>query len=196
MTNLFRFRIFFCFMKRTHIIAILFTAMLFVASPVYAAGQEADGAARLFPIAEAARDNRVTILRAYLHTQDSPLTDDAATFIREADNNHIDWRLVAAIAGVESTFGKHIPGGSYNAWGWGVFTGEQDGIHFDNWADGIAQVSEGLRKNYIDKGATDIYDIGWIYAANGNSWGSHVTFFLDKIANFTPADPIALDVAI
>ena len=32
--------------------------------------------------------------------------------------NGLDYRLVPAISGVESTFGKHIPDNSYNAYGW------------------------------------------------------------------------------
>ncbi len=185
-------------MKNIRILAISFVigAMFTMATPVYAFETVAGDAAQLAPAIRETHDNRATILRAYLHTIDSPLMDEAAAFVREADKNNLDWKLVAAIAGVESTFGKQIPGGSYNAWGWGVFTGTQDGIHFANWAEGIAQVSEGLRKNYIDRGAKDIYDIGWIYAANGDSWGSHVNFFMEKMANFTPTDPIALDVAI
>jgi hypothetical protein len=170
--------------------------MFTMATSVRAFETVAGDAARLAPAIRETRDNRANILRAYFHSQDSPLTDEAQIFVREADKNNIDWKLVAAIAGVESTFGKQIPGGSYNAWGWGVFTGTQDGVHFANWAEGIVRVSLGLRKNYIDRGAKDIYDIGWIYAANGNSWGSHVNFFMDKIANYTPADPISLDVAI
>jgi len=183
-------------MKQTLImLSLLAGALLFAASPVCAYTRESGGAASMSG-REIAPDNRANMLRAYLYTLDSPLADVASTFVREADKNNIDWRLVAAIAGAESTFGKQIPKGSYNAWGWGVFTGTQDGVHFADWADGIAQVSEGLRKNYIDRGAKDIYDIGWIYAANGNSWGSHVNFFMEKIADFTPADPITLDVAI
>jgi hypothetical protein len=185
------------YMKQTLFIFTIITgALLLLVSPVYAETQESDAAARMISVITPVKDNRITILRAYLHDQDSPLEDAAATFVREADKQNIDWRLVAAIAGVESTFGVQIPNGSFNAWGWGIFTGTQDGIHFNSWADGVAQVSEGLRKNYIDHGADDIYEIGWIYAANGISWGIHVNYFIDKITNFTPVDPISLEVAI
>lgn len=141
-------------------------------------------------------DTRVSRLRMFLASYDSPLAADAETFVSEADKYNLDWKLVAAIAGVESTFGKHIPTGSYNGWGWGVFTGASDGVHFENWADGIAQVSEGLRNNYIDRGANDIYDIGWIYAANGDSWAAHVRYFVDKLESFTPAEVAQLPVSI
>ena len=114
----------------------------------------------------------------------------------EADKNNLDWKLVAAIAGVESTFGKEIPAGSYNCWGWGIPTGATDGVHFTSWADGITQVSEGLRQNYINRGSKDIYDIGWIYAANGNSWATHVRYFIDQMEAFQPTHVAQLPVSI
>src|SRR5260221_14778634 len=55
------------------------------------------------------QDNRTEILQAYLEQYNSPLADHAQTFIQEADANNLDWRMVAAIAGVESGFGEAIP---------------------------------------------------------------------------------------
>ncbi len=141
-------------------------------------------------------DTRVEHLRAYLASHDSPLTESADAFVAEADKNSLDWRLVAAIAGTESTFGKHIPTGSFNAWGWGIPTGAQSGIGFKNWEQGIATVSDGLAKNYFGRGAKTLYDVGWIYAANGISWGNHVTFFINQIDAFVPASPELLAVSI
>ncbi|OGG11407.1 hypothetical protein A2Z00_00565 [Candidatus Gottesmanbacteria bacterium RBG_13_45_10] len=140
-------------------------------------------------------DMRPELLRAFLHAHNSPLEQQAKTFISEADKNNLDWKLVAAIAGVESTFGKHIPSGSYNAWGWGIPTGAQYGIAFASWKDGIASVSEGLKKNYIDKGAQSIEEIGYIYAASP-AWPAHVRFFIDKIESFQPTDPEELALNI
>jgi hypothetical protein len=141
-------------------------------------------------------DTRAQKLRAYLASYNSPLAADADTFIEEADKNGLDWKLVAAIAGVESTFGKEIPTGSYNAWGWGVFTGAQDGVHFTDWTDGITKVSEGLKTNYVDRGAKTVYDIGWMYAANGDSWSSHVRYFINQLEAFKPVDVSQLPVSI
>lgn len=125
-------------------------------------------------------DNRAKILQAYLAKHNSPLQYQSQDFIDAADQYNLDWRLVASIAGTESTFGKFIPGG-YNAWGWGVY-GTQ-AIYFDSWRDGIFTVSEGLRKNYLNKGLNDPYAINKVYAASP-TWGSHVSFFLNEIAKF------------
>ncbi len=164
---------------------------------VFATSEAGSTATLAYHVAsDTTNDTRVRRLRMFLESYDSPLAADAATFVAEADKYNLDWKLVAAIAGVESTFGKQIPTGSYNSWGWGVFTGAADGVHFKDWAQGIAVVSEGLRKNYIDRGARDIYDMGWIYAANGDSWASHVRYFIDKLETFQPTEVAQLPVSI
>lgn len=132
-------------------------------------------------------DKRAEMLQAYLAKFNSPMQYQAQNFVDAADKNDLDWRLVASIAGVESTFGKHIPGGneqsstSYNAWGWGVY-GTQ-AIYFDSWKDGIDTVSEGLRKNYLNKGLNDPYEINRVYAASP-TWGAHVSYFLADLDKF------------
>ena len=140
-------------------------------------------------------DQRATRLKVYLDSHNSPLADEAAFLIQEADRLNLDWRLVAAIAGTESTFGKRIPSRSYNAWGWAIFTGQNDGKHFSSWKDGITTVSEGLRFKYMDKGAKTIEQIGRIYAASPR-WSGNVRFFLNAIEQFDPTDTSLLAVTI
>ena len=127
-----------------------------------------------------AADKRALVLQAYLAKHNSPMQYQAQNFVDAADQYNLDWKLVPAIAGVESTFGKFIPGG-YNAWGWGVY-GTQ-AIYFGSWKDGIFTVSEGLRKNYLNKGLSDPYDINRVYAASP-TWGSHVSYFLGDLERF------------
>ncbi|OGG23634.1 hypothetical protein A3A79_00290 [Candidatus Gottesmanbacteria bacterium RIFCSPLOWO2_01_FULL_43_11b] len=176
-------------MKYIALIALFLSAL----TPVFAEG-ESDAAASLVAHA-ASQDERVERLTDFLASQNSPFADEASYFVAEADRLNLDWKLVAAIAGVESTFGKHIPTGSYNAWGWGVFTGTQWGVAFANWRDGITQVSEGIKFNYIDKGAETIEQIGRIYAASP-AWSWKVHFFLDQIEAFAPNDSTQLDITI
>lgn len=140
-------------------------------------------------------DPRVRQLEAYLTSHSSPIASEARHFINEADRLNLDWRLVAAISGVESTFGKHIPTGSFNAWGWGVFTGQSWGVNFKNWTDGITQVSEGLKYNYVDRGAETVEQIGRIYAASP-AWPWKVRFFLSEIEGFVPKRSNQLDIVI
>lgn len=165
------------------------------ANSVFAAAPEAGSAGVLASFAPLLVDKRVAHLESFFRSYNSPLEKHAVTFIREADKHNMDWRFVAAIAGVESTFGKHIPPGSYNAWGWGIPTGAQSGIGFRSWDEGIATVTKGLKKNYINKGAVTFSQIGRIYAASP-VWSSHVEFFMDKITNFVPAGKEILKVTI
>ncbi|HCR81422.1 hypothetical protein A2875_04175 [Candidatus Gottesmanbacteria bacterium RIFCSPHIGHO2_01_FULL_46_14] len=140
-------------------------------------------------------DTRATKLHAYLESHNSPLASESGHFIAEADRLGLDWRLVAAIAGVESTYGKQIPNGSYNAWGWGIPTGATWGIAFGDWKGGITTVSEGLKYNYIDKGAVTINQMGRMYAASP-AWSWKVRYFIDQITEFMPNSPSLLSVTI
>lgn len=183
-------------MKKT-LLAIL-VVIVFLAFPgcVLAIGSASEAGASAKPsFAQIQVDDRAMRLKAYLASHNSPLTDHAEHFVSEADRLNLDWKLVAAIAGTESTFGKRIPTNSYNGWGWGVFTGQQTGINFDGWEDGITQVSEGLKYNYVDKGAKTIDQMGRKYAASP-VWAAHVKFFMEKIEDFTPKKASQLAVTI
>ncbi len=128
------------------------------------------------------QDNRAKILSAYLEQYNSPLADHAQTFINQADANHLDWKMVAAISGVESDFGEAIPPYSYNAWGFGVYGSNVLG--FTSWDDGITVVSTALRQEYMDnRGATNIYQIGATYATDP-SWAYKVQGYMDAIDQF------------
>lgn len=139
-------------------------------------------------------DPKAEILAKYLAKHDSPLQYHAQDFIDAANSYGLDWRLVAAISGVESTFGKFIPGG-FNGWGWGVY-GTQ-AVYFKSWKEGIYTVSQGLRENYINKGLTSPYQMNRVYAASP-FWGGKVTFFmndLDKFAQNYKSEPIVEIIA-
>lgn len=137
-------------------------------------------------------DPRAEILRDYLAQYNSPLQNHAQDFVEVADKNNMDWRLVPSIAGVESTFGKHTPGGdgfytpSYNGWGWGVYGNQA--LYFESWRDGIETVSFGLKKNYIDKGLDDPYKMNRVYAASP-TWGTKVSYFLNDLDEFAKNHP-------
>jgi hypothetical protein len=181
--------------NKTLFIVLAIAVLLGLPAPVSAVKFEADAAAQLTGMGQLVVDKRVDHLKAYLESHNSPMADQAHVFIREADRNGLDWKLVAAIAGTESTFGKHIPPGSYNGWGWGIPTGAQSGIGFKNWEQGITTVSEGLKKNYVDRGAITIEQMGRIYAASPR-WAGNVRFFIQKIEAFTPVGPEHLEVSI
>lgn len=132
-------------------------------------------------------DYRVKILENYLKQYNSPLVSEAPTFVKYADEYGIDWKLVPAISGVESTFGQQIPYGSYNGWGWGIYGSNM--IYFSSWDEAIKTISQGLRQNYMDKwGASDVYQIGRFYAASP-TWASRVSYFMASINEFELRNP-------
>ena len=127
-------------------------------------------------------DFRAKSLQVYLEKHNSPLAEYADVFVSEADKNEIDWKLVAAISGVESTFGKRIPYNSYNGWGWGVYGNNV--LRFNSWNEAITTISTALRERYINKaGKKNVYEIGSMYAADPN-WANKVLFFMRQIEDF------------
>lgn len=140
-------------------------------------------------------DNREEVLQAYLKKNDSPLISSSKTFVKYADTFDLDYRLLVAISGVESTFGKQIPANSYNAWGWGIYGDNR--IYFKSWDDAIETISKGLREQYINKwNAQDVYQIGRLYAASP-TWASRVEYFMNKITAFEVNNPdLALPISL
>ncbi|MEK7551148.1 MAG: hypothetical protein AAB532_00945 [Patescibacteria group bacterium] len=130
--------------------------------------------------------SRVKTLRAYLEARNSPMAGNAEDFVREAYKYNLDWRFVASIAGLESSFGKFIPYNSYNAWGWGVYG--DNVIRFNSWEEGITTISQGLREKYMDKwGKRDVYEIGSVYAASP-TWAVRVEGFMNSMQRFALSD--------
>jgi len=121
-------------------------------------------------------DYRVENLKTYLGKFDSPLAEYSSELVQYADKNGLDYRLIPAISGVESTFGKRIPDNSYNAYGWA-----NGNYSFVSWTDSINVVSETLRRKYIEKGVASVTEIGRVYAPPSSTWPGKVQYFVDKI---------------
>ncbi len=123
-------------------------------------------------------DKQVKVLRLqkFLKSHNSPMTDNSQDFIDASEQYNLDWKLVPAIAGVESTFGKNLIEGSYNAYGWGGGR-----IRFDSWRDGIYTIAKGLAEKYIARGLITPFQIQPVYAPPSHTWGGKVTYFMSKI---------------
>lgn len=125
---------------------------------------------------EATYDLRVKALESTLARYKSPLVPYAGAYVVYADMYGLDWKLLPAISGIESSFGLHYIPGSYNAYGWGGGY-----IYFKSWEDGIAVISKALRENYINRGADTVYKIGPIYAPPSKTWSTNVAHFMGEI---------------
>ena len=182
--------------KNKFIVLIVFLFFVFaVVQKIYAASVASGSSAQLEPIPPIkVGDSRVIVLREFLTKYHSPLANLASIFVENADKYNLDWRLVAAISGLESTFGQQIPYNSYNGWGWGIYG--DNIIRFSTWEEGIQTVSQGLREKYIDKLETDdVYAIGRWYAASP-TWADRVSFIMEKITQFQLGNPNSLSISI
>ena len=136
------------------------------ASPRVFAGQEED----LF-------DERYLSLLAFLRERKSPLVKETRTFLRVADKYHLDWRLLPAIAGLESAFGKKLVPNSFNPFGWGGGY-----YYFSGWAEAIETVGRSLSKNYYRRGLDTPEKIGPVYAPPNPRWGILVRALMERIS--------------
>jgi hypothetical protein len=62
------------------------------------------------------KDGRYIRLKTFLEKRKSPVEHLAADFISAADRNQLDWRLLPAIATIESSAGKRY--NNNNIFGW------------------------------------------------------------------------------
>lgn len=88
-------------------------------------------------------NERAEQIDALLASYNSPLQGYGKKFVIEAQKNDIDWRLLPAISGVESTFGRHSCKKAKNSFlGYGSCK-----IDFKSVDDAIEKVSESLGGN-------------------------------------------------
>lgn len=173
--------------KNITCIILTITLIILSSKACIASSQEAESSAVLksMEVNEAEFDYRIYTLKKFLTKYGSPLSPYSAEFIAQADYYRIDYRIVPAITGVESTFGKRIPNGSYNAYGWA-----NGKYSFTCWPDSIEVVTKTLKNKYIDKGAVSIEKIAKIYAPPSTTWGGKVNYFVNKIDTL----PLSFDI--
>jgi len=107
-----------------------------------------------------------------LKRYNSPLLPEVDSFLDACETYNLDCYLLPSISGVESTFGRFSPPGTYNPFGWG-----RGHIPFTSYNQTIMTVGKALREDYINKGVDTIDKIGRIYC-EGNTWSGKVKFFV------------------
>jgi hypothetical protein len=114
------------------------------------------------------------------------LAGRGAVFIQKGAEFGIDPRLIAAIAGAETTFGNRLCG-TFNAWNW-FWNGTCAASPFESFERGIHTVSKYMVKSYLRKGYTTISLIGTKYCAEGcEHWEPLVTEFYEEMGG-DPSD--------
>jgi hypothetical protein len=177
------------YMKKI-IFSLLILISLILVQPVMAVSEA--GPSGVFKSTIYSTDQRVVKLQAYLESHNSPLAPYADVFVEKADQyGLLDWKLVAAISGVESTFGKAIPYNSYNAYGWA-----NGKYSFSSWEESIDVVTKTLKFNYMNKGLDTVEKIAPVYAPPSTTWGNNVKFFMKQIDDFLPSHAKQLTITL
>lgn len=131
-------------------------------------------------LAEPYDPNLGSDIDSFLGTEHSPIAGDGSVFFSNGATQDVDPRLIVAIAGAESSFGTNwaacSPSG-FNAWSW-FWNGNCANSPFSSYAEGIAVVTRGIRRGYLNKGYTTIGRIESRYCASGcGGWTNNVTTF-------------------
>jgi hypothetical protein len=127
---------------------------------------------------KASRDTRAERLTRFLQAQGSPLAPYATDLVRIADTHNLDWRLLPAIAGVESTFGQAVPGSSYNPYGW-----NNGHAYFKDWVAASDFVAKEITVRWGAGEVATPGNIGPSYAASP-TWASRVNFYMRAIGQY------------
>lgn len=110
-------------------------------SSTLAIGRAATAARTDLSVYFGADGERITVGRVerFLISQRSPFTRFASSIVSAGVRYHVDPRVVVAISGVESTFGRYVAG--HNAWGWGK-------MRWPNWSTAIESYTRLLGSRY------------------------------------------------
>ncbi len=136
-------------------------------------------------------DLRANHIRNFLVKYNSPLVPYSRYIVDLADKYEIDWKLVVAISGVESTFCKAIPYNSYNCWGW------KNGKHsFDGYPDALEKVSKTLGNRYYQRGLDTPETIAPVYAPPSSTWAGNVRFFMNLLQDDASSSFLASQFSI
>ncbi len=135
---------------------------------------------------------------AYLQRKQSPMAGVGSALVDYSRQYNVDPRLVIAISGAETTFGRHLCADN-NAWNWFHHRNCAQSP-FENYPQGAERVTRFMRLSYLNRGYTTIELIRYKYCTSGcENWISLVTAFHDEMpenqavpASVSPTpDPVA-----
>ncbi len=119
---------------------------------------------------------RVWRLQKFLSKYESPLVNSSTKFIEVSEKYNLDWRILVAISGIESTFGKFIPYGSYNSFGYD--NGQARFSSFDESIDVLGRYLYEMK----NRGLESVEKLGPIYTPpNFRNWIASVNYFMNEI---------------
>lgn len=177
---------------------MLIFALFFVSKTVALAESEAGASATLKTNSPQEtleeKDLRFLKLKKLFASYNSPFEDEEAeAFLVAAEINQLDWRLLPAITGIESTFGRFLPFNSFNPFGWGIY-GNQVTL-FASYQEAIETVAYGIAQNYPYR--QGIFALAYAYCPpNANRWANKVISFMEEIENMPVASQDSLVITL
>lgn len=165
------------------LVAYIVTLSTHSVKQINAAERVSDSSAQIvMPVSDSIKDEnelklKKLVITKILASQNSPLLPHADSFAEAAAKYDLDPYLLPSITWLESSLGKKLIASTHNPFGWGSGL-----IPWKSYDEGIEVVARGLRTNYINKGAKDVYDIGRIYAASP-TWAVRVENFMNRFYN-------------
>lgn len=127
-------------------------------------------------------DNRQEILRNYFTFYKSPLLENTKDFLEIADTYQLDYRLLVAIAGVESTFERNGNVSDYNPFGY--MCGNSP-CQFLSFRESIVKVAKtiGTQRTYANfRQSGSILELAKIYNyVSPEDWTRKIQYFMDEL---------------
>jgi hypothetical protein len=128
-------------------------------------------------VAHATDVARVAQMHSVLESFHSPMSGHEQILIDTAEKYHLDWTILAAIAGTESSFGLHMPDKCVNPYGWGIYGDNK--LCFTSFDDAISGIAQGLATKY---NTTSLETIARTYnKVSTEGWISHTHYFMNRI---------------
>ena len=130
-------------------------------------------------------DTRVEKVKIFLSSYNSPLAPYAEEFVEASDKNGYDYRILPAIALIESTGGKFTPScAPYNPFGWSSTTSPCGFYRFESFEEAIRIVGDkiGNGKYYARFQQTKrISELAYVYNENPEDWTFKLEYFMERI---------------
>jgi hypothetical protein len=125
---------------------------------------------------------------AYLQQKHSAMAGIGATLENLARQYNLDPRLIVAISGAETTFGKNVCA-TNNAWNW-FHKGSCPPSTFVSYDEGLEHVTKFMRRSYLNKGYTTVPLIKEKYCTSGcDNWIPLVTRFQSEMPSVASVAP-------
>ncbi len=125
-------------------------------------------------------DAKVVKVEAVLKKYNSPFQGLGHIIVEQADACNGDWKIILAIAGNESGFGK-LPVKLYNPFGY------LDGVQYSSWEDALTSISCKISQRFIEPCNKSLTCIVKTYAGDVDDrqrWVYNINWFINSFDKF------------